>query len=118
MLADRPFLLVLYIQSNFYLVFSDFHSLLNLLEQTETGLITESNLTVHDMYSYNSWFIKYIQDMNSKVNIHLYYQVLVLSDDTYEISLPYFFSYKTKYFFSFHNNPKNVDPSYETNLDL
>ena len=31
--------------------------------------------------------------------------------------LPYFFGYKTE-FFSFQNNPKNLDPSYKTDLDL
>ena len=31
--------------------------------------------------------------------------------------VPYFFAYKTV-FFSFQNNPKNLDPSYKTDLDL
>ena len=31
--------------------------------------------------------------------------------------IPYFFAYKTV-FFSFQNNPKNLDPSYKTDLDL
>ena len=31
--------------------------------------------------------------------------------------LPYFFAYKMV-FFSFQNNPKNLDPSYKTDLDL
>ena len=31
--------------------------------------------------------------------------------------LLYFFAYKTV-FFSFQNNPKNLDPSYKTDLDL
>ena len=31
--------------------------------------------------------------------------------------LLYFFGYKTK-FFSFQNNPKNLDPSYKMDLDL
>ena len=30
---------------------------------------------------------------------------------------PYFFAYKTV-FFSFQNNPKNLDPSYKMDLDL
>ena len=33
------------------------------------------------------------------------------------LTLPYFFGYKTE-FFSFQNNPKNLDPSYKTDLDL
>ena len=33
------------------------------------------------------------------------------------IQLPYFFSYKME-FFSFQNNPKNLDPSYKTDLVL
>ena len=33
------------------------------------------------------------------------------------ISLPNFFGYKME-FFSFRNNPKNLDPSYEMDLDL
>ena len=32
-------------------------------------------------------------------------------------TVPYFFSFKTE-FFSFQNNPKNLDLSYETDLDL
>ena len=35
----------------------------------------------------------------------------------YLINVPYFFAYKTV-FFSFQNNPKNLDPSYEMDLDL
>ena len=31
--------------------------------------------------------------------------------------IPYFFGYKTS-FFSFQNDPKNLDPSYKTDLDL
>ena len=31
--------------------------------------------------------------------------------------LPYFLGYKTD-FFSFQNNPKDLDPSYKTDLDL
>ena len=31
--------------------------------------------------------------------------------------LPYFFGYKTE-LFSFQNNPKDLDPSYKTDLDL
>ena len=31
--------------------------------------------------------------------------------------IPYFFGYKTE-FFSFQNNPKNLDPSYKMDLDL
>ena len=31
--------------------------------------------------------------------------------------IPYFFTYKTV-FFAFQNNPKNLDPSYKTDLDL
>ena len=31
--------------------------------------------------------------------------------------LPYFFGYKTDYF-SFQNNPKDLDPSFKTDLDL
>ena len=33
------------------------------------------------------------------------------------VTIPYFFAYKTV-FFSFQNNPKNLDPSYKTDLDL
>ena len=32
-------------------------------------------------------------------------------------TLPYFLGYKTD-FFSFQNNPKDLDPSYKTDLDL
>ena len=31
--------------------------------------------------------------------------------------VPYFFGYKTE-FFSFQNNPKDLDPSYKMDLDL
>ena len=34
---------------------------------------------------------------------------------TVSLCLPYFFGYKTE-FFSFQNNPKNLDPSYKTDL--
>ena len=34
-----------------------------------------------------------------------------------EAIIPYFFSYKMD-FFSFQNNPKNLDPSYKMDLDL
>ena len=34
------------------------------------------------------------------------------------IFLSYFFGYKMEFFFSFQNNPKNLDPSYKTDLDL
>ena len=33
------------------------------------------------------------------------------------VCLPYFFGYKTE-FFSFQNNPKALDPSCKTDLDL
>ena len=33
------------------------------------------------------------------------------------LQLPYFFGYKTEFFF-FQNNPKDLDPSYKTDLDL
>ena len=29
----------------------------------------------------------------------------------------YFFGYKTEFFFSFQNNPKNLDPSYKMDLE-
>ena len=34
-----------------------------------------------------------------------------------EIHVPYFFGYKTG-FFPFQNNPKDLDPSWKTDLDL
>ena len=34
-----------------------------------------------------------------------------------ELNIPYFFGYKMG-LFSFHNNPKNLDPSYKMDLDL
>ena len=33
------------------------------------------------------------------------------------VHVPYFFGYKTD-FFSFQNNPKDLDPSFKTDLDL
>ena len=33
------------------------------------------------------------------------------------VNLPYFLGYKTD-FFPFQNNPKDLDPSYKTDLDL
>ena len=39
------------------------------------------------------------------------------SECTNNLMVPYFFAYK-KVFFSFQNNPKNLDPSYKTDLDL
>ena len=35
----------------------------------------------------------------------------------YSAMIPYFFGYKTEYF-TFQNNPKNLDPSYKMDLDL
>ena len=35
----------------------------------------------------------------------------------YKKCVPYFFGYKTE-FFSFQNNPKDLDPSYKMDLDL
>ena len=43
-----------------------------------------------------------------------------LADDDPQVikfPLPYFFRYETE-FFSFLNNPKNLDPSYKMDLDL
>ena len=34
-----------------------------------------------------------------------------------KVSIPYFLGYMTD-FFSFQNNPKDLDPSYKTDLDL
>ena len=34
------------------------------------------------------------------------------------LDLPYFLGYKTEFFFSFHNYPKNLDLSYKMDLDL
>ena len=33
-------------------------------------------------------------------------------------NVPYFYGYKTEFFFSFQNNPKNLDPSDKMDLDL
>ena len=41
----------------------------------------------------------------------------LLSLKAYPFSLPYFFGYKTD-FFSFLDNPKDLDPSCKTDLDL
>ena len=41
------------------------------------------------------------------------YQILYLQEDY----IPYFFDYKTE-FFSFQNNPKDLDQSCKTDLDL
>ena len=40
-----------------------------------------------------------------------------ISAYTVELSVPYFFGYKSD-IFSFLNNPKNLDSSYKRNLDL
>ena len=39
-------------------------------------------------------------------------------DAKHGVCMLYFYSYKTERFFSFQNNPKNLDPSYKTDLDL
>ena len=31
--------------------------------------------------------------------------------------IPYFFKYKTDFYFPFQNNPKDLDPSYKIDLD-
>ena len=50
-----------------------------------------------------------------------YYTLYKLSLDAYcqntSIILPYFFGYKAE-FLSFQNNPKNLDLSYKTDLDI
>ena len=43
-------------------------------------------------------------------------ELLPLSMYTFTLELPYFFDYKTE-FYSFLNSPKNLDPSYKTDLD-
>ena len=40
-----------------------------------------------------------------------------MASDLGQHCLPYFLGYKTD-FFSFQNNPKDLDPSYKTDLDL
>ena len=42
---------------------------------------------------------------------------LVRSNNVQPKYIPYFFGYKTEYF-SFQNNPKDLDPSCKTDLDL
>ena len=46
----------------------------------------------------------------------LEHQLELLSPTVFNI-LPYFFDYKTE-FFSFQNNPKDLDPSCKMDLDL
>ena len=46
------------------------------------------------------------------LNIHSFFRPSPFIDD-----IPYFFGYKTE-FFSFQNNPKALDPSCKTDLDL
>ena len=43
--------------------------------------------------------------------------VVLKAPDVHKCQVPYFFGYKTG-FFSFQNNPKNLDPSLKTDLDL
>ena len=47
------------------------------------------------------------------------HQKIVKLDGTEKTNwLRYFFGNKTELFFPFQNNPKNLDPSYEMDLDL
>ena len=43
---------------------------------------------------------------------------LALHSDAVLTELPYFFGYKMEFFFSFQNNPKDVDLSCKMDLDL
>ena len=44
-------------------------------------------------------------------------EILIIFWFSTNIQLPYFFGYKTEYF-SFQNNPKDLDPSCKMDLDL
>ena len=46
------------------------------------------------------------------ISVNLY---VLVYDQEY---IPYFFDYKTGFFFSFQNNLKDLDPSCKTDLDL
>ena len=48
------------------------------------------------------------------INTFVHYESLRLHVHMY---IPYFLGYKTD-FFSFQNNPKDLDPSYKMDLDL
>ena len=47
----------------------------------------------------------------------MFFNFFTLNTAYIKVNIPYFFGYKTK-FFSFQNNPKDLDPSYKTDLDL
>ena len=68
----------------------------------KTGLSSEVVLISS---GHNSEILLY---MNKDVNVYF---------RSCNFHLPYFFDYKMV-FFSFQNNPKNLDPSYKTDLDL
>ena len=41
-----------------------------------------------------------------------------VSQSLFLCKIPHFFGYKTRVFFPFQNNLKNLDPSYKMDLDL
>ena len=54
--------------------------------------------------------------MSNQVRCFCFFDVFLPKDQIF-LNLPYFMGYKRE-FFSFKNNPKNLDPSYKMNLDL
>ena len=55
--------------------------------------------------------------MASLLKIALYETDKIFQGNLIYFVVPYFFDYKTE-FFSFQNNPKDLDLSYKTDLDL
>ena len=53
--------------------------------------------------------------VQDKVTLDFVYNKLVWLLSVFHV--PYFFTYKTNFFF-FQNNPKNLDPSYKMDLDF
>ena len=45
------------------------------------------------------------------------FRIVSIESVNHSPKIPYFFGYKTE-LFSFQNNPKNLDLSYKTDLDL
>ena len=52
---------------------------------------------------------------DSKIAVFMLFLVIRVGEN---LVIPYFFGYKTEFFFSFKNNQKNLDLSYKMDLDL
>ena len=85
--------------------------LFSFLFQSSTNELSRQNAVVRQLKQENEAANEQIRLLQDKYVLLKY---LFLNPS---FIIPYFFAYKTV-FFPFQNNPKNLDPSYKTDLDL